>query len=82
MKPTDFKLGEEYTKEQIESAKDNNSIINEFGNGLNGENFIVLKTNILDRAVSFMKTCSTGIGPFYTCIYSDCQKPSFLHKKR
>ena len=71
-KITEFVEGKEYSYNNIEKyAIENERTIEEFGEELIGEHFIVLKTPEYDLITSFMLSGSSVHGYQYKCIYTD-----------
>lgn len=67
-----MKKGQSYGYKKItEYSEDYNYSMEDIGNDVVGENFIVLKHNEKDLTISFVLTSSSGTGHIYECIYSD-----------
>jgi hypothetical protein len=65
-------LNQEYNFAQIESfANENDYNLEELGNGVIGETFIVLRNNNSDITISFMLIGASSKKYFYKCIYND-----------
>jgi hypothetical protein len=65
-------LNQEYSFEQVEAlAEIKDMYLEELGNGVIGETFIVLRSNKKDITISFMLNRASSKGYFYKCIYTD-----------
>lgn len=65
-------LNQEYNFIQIETfAQANDYDLEELGNGVVGESFIVLRNNKIDITISFMLIGASSKNYFYKCIYTD-----------
>lgn len=68
----EFKLNEEYLYPIIEKySLDNDLEENEYGVNCVGENFLVLKHQDKDIAISFVMTGWSENGGIFKCIYTD-----------
>ena len=65
-------LNQEYNFTQIKEFSNKEDYdLEELGNGVIGETFIVLRNNKIDITISFLLTGASSKNYFYKCIYND-----------
>lgn len=67
-----LEIDKEYIYDDVlDFAREEDYDVNELGEEIVGENFIVLKHNYSDKVISLIHTGSTGKGYVYKVVYKD-----------